>query len=352
MITVNHTIARKLIIRCLASHKVPLLRSSPGMGKSSLIHQIAHDGNFKVLDLRLAGCDPTDINGYPYLDPKTGAFTQVALDAFPLCDRPLPSRMVDGVQKPYSGWIILLDELTSASQAVQAAVYKPILDHMIGLRKIHPLAYIVGCGNLETDNAVVEPLSTALASRVIHINLHNDLDCFLNIAYERKFNQKIIAYITWKGLAGVTNFDPSNQADTYACARTWEFMSDLMIKDMPDEEFTPLAAGTIGEAMGLEFSSFCSIYLDLPSIPAILANPDTHFVPDRPDIQYALTSALSGAVKADNIGEIITYLSRLPAEIQMFTIRMMNMQHGTVFSSHPAFMPWVRKFSAYINGVV
>ena len=70
MITVNHTIARKLIIRCLASHKVPLLRSSPGMGKSSLIHQIAADGNFKVLDLRLAGCDPTDINGYPYLDPK------------------------------------------------------------------------------------------------------------------------------------------------------------------------------------------------------------------------------------------------------------------------------------------
>lgn len=121
MITVNHTIARKLIIRCLASHKVPLLRSSPGMGKSSLIHQIAADGNFKVLDLRLAGCDPCDLNGYPYIDPKTNMFTQVAMDAFPLCDRPLPTRIVDGVSKQYSGWIILLDELTSASQAVQAA---------------------------------------------------------------------------------------------------------------------------------------------------------------------------------------------------------------------------------------
>lgn len=41
---------------------VPLLLSSPGMGKSSIHDQIAQERNLKMIDLRLAQCDPTDLN--------------------------------------------------------------------------------------------------------------------------------------------------------------------------------------------------------------------------------------------------------------------------------------------------
>lgn len=40
---------------------VPYLVSSPAIGKSSIMKQVAETLNLKVIDLRLAGCDPTDL---------------------------------------------------------------------------------------------------------------------------------------------------------------------------------------------------------------------------------------------------------------------------------------------------
>jgi len=41
---------------------VPMLVSSPGVGKSTIIKELAKKNNLKVIDLRLSQCDPTDLN--------------------------------------------------------------------------------------------------------------------------------------------------------------------------------------------------------------------------------------------------------------------------------------------------
>lgn len=90
---------------------VPLVKGSPGVGKSDIIHGIAKTFNLKVIDLRLAQCDPTDMLGFPQI--KDGKADYVPMATFPLEGDELP--------KGYDGWLLFMDELTSAPKAIQAA---------------------------------------------------------------------------------------------------------------------------------------------------------------------------------------------------------------------------------------
>lgn len=54
--------ASKLILDVFKARLVPMVTSSPGLGKSSIAKQIAEKQNLFVIDLRLAQCDPTDLN--------------------------------------------------------------------------------------------------------------------------------------------------------------------------------------------------------------------------------------------------------------------------------------------------
>lgn len=46
----------------LRAKLVPMLTSSPGMGKSSIAKQIAKEWNLKLIDVRLSQCDPCDLD--------------------------------------------------------------------------------------------------------------------------------------------------------------------------------------------------------------------------------------------------------------------------------------------------
>ena len=61
-LAVNLKQAGDLVEACLKAKLVPMMTGSPALGKSSLIAQIAAKFNLKLIDLRLAQCDPTDLN--------------------------------------------------------------------------------------------------------------------------------------------------------------------------------------------------------------------------------------------------------------------------------------------------
>ena len=104
---------------CLLAGLVPMLRGSPGIGKSAAIHAVAAEQELLVIDARFAGYDPTDINGFPDLDREKGIATYYPLETFPLEEAILPIN--PATDRPYKGWLLFCDELNSAPPAVQAA---------------------------------------------------------------------------------------------------------------------------------------------------------------------------------------------------------------------------------------
>jgi len=61
-IQVNINQARDMIVRCIKAKLVPMLAGSPAVGKSSIVKEIAREYGLKVIDVRLAQADPTDLN--------------------------------------------------------------------------------------------------------------------------------------------------------------------------------------------------------------------------------------------------------------------------------------------------
>lgn len=61
-LSVNILQARELMTHLIKAQLVPNLIGSPAIGKSSICHAIADEYGLKVIDMRLAQCDPTDLN--------------------------------------------------------------------------------------------------------------------------------------------------------------------------------------------------------------------------------------------------------------------------------------------------
>ena len=53
---------RRFTERCFFAGLVPFVQSSPGMGKSSIMRQIAKDLQLQMIDHRLSTSEPTDLN--------------------------------------------------------------------------------------------------------------------------------------------------------------------------------------------------------------------------------------------------------------------------------------------------
>lgn len=110
---VSITQAKAMLIRCMRAHLVPMLAGSPGCGKSAIVKEIAHEYGLKVIDVRLAQADPTDLLGLPMFNKDTGKASYAPLGTFPIAG--------DEIPPGFNGWLVFLDEFSSAPKAVQAA---------------------------------------------------------------------------------------------------------------------------------------------------------------------------------------------------------------------------------------
>ena len=202
---------RRNVERCFNAGLVPFVKSSPGIGKSSIMRAIAKDYNLELIDIRLSMCDPTDLNGLPTFDHETGRAKFMPFDMFPVLGTPLP--------KGKNGWLMFFDEFNSAPKSIQAASYKIILDHMVGMNTLHENVFKAAAGNLSTDRAIVNPLSTAMQSRVIHMQMEANFEDWLrDVALPQGYDSRITAFLSMYP-SRLMDFRPDHEDNTFCCPR-------------------------------------------------------------------------------------------------------------------------------------
>lgn len=322
----------------LKAGRVPYVKSSPGMGKSSIARQIAEEFGLEFIDVRLADREPTDLLGmFAYTEDMSKA-TYVPFDVFPIVGDPIPEGK--------NGWLINFDEFPNAPQAVQKAALRVMLDHEVGQHKLHPRVLKMCCGNLSTDNAFVEDLSTAQQSRLIHLNAKSNAKKWIEIfAYNNDIDHRITSYLSWReDHINTFNPDKSEDEDTFACERTWEFASDILkIVDIDHPHALTLLAGTVGEGVAREFLAYTQIYKDLPQISEIIQDPENTKVPVDPGHKYAIAGAAAAQVTLQNVDKLARYIKRLGADFAITGFRAMIAKvpevHGT-----PVIQEWQRDF--------
>lgn len=326
--------APDLVTMILQAKLVPMIHGSPAVGKSAIVRRIAKQFKLKLIDLRLSQCDPTDLMGFPKIHGTRAGY--VPMDTFPIEG--------DAIPEGYNGWLLFLDEFNSAPMAVQAAAYKLVLDRMVGQHNLHKNVAVVCAGNLETDGAIVQPMSTALQSRLIHLEVMVDVKQWCLWADEEHIDARITSYLGFRP-DQIYTFHPDHSDKTYASPRTWEFTHKLLAVRSIDRETLPVYAGTLSEGVAREFMGFCQIEDKLPKMEAIERAPNSTFVPDEPSAHHALCGALAAHMTLNNCSALLDYIARIPAEFQVTAIRR-SAKRNPELMGHSDFGKWVTKFAA------
>lgn len=286
----------------------PFMHSSPAIGKSSVGRQLAKKHNLKFIDLRLTDMDPADFNGLPGFSEGVARF--IPFDTFPTENTPIP--------EGYNGWLVMMDEMNSASESVQAAAYKFVLDHMVGQTKLHPKLYKLAAGNLETDNAIVNPMSTALISRFSHFYLRYDHEAWMSWA-AGKIDIRLYSFFG-RFPKHAYNFIP-DATGPYSCPRSIEMLSDAIMDNRVNEMHRPLIASYLGEGPTNEFLAFLQLYKELPSFEEIMADPLGHKPSDNMSIRWATMGLVTHNITMDNAHLCEQHLRQYAPELQVCALR-------------------------------
>lgn len=329
--------AKQHIIDCFEAGLVPQILGSPGIGKSSIMKAIANEYDLELIDVRLATMEVVDLNGFP--DLRGDKATYLPFDVFPTTK--------DSIPKGKDGWILFLDELALAPKEVQRGAYKLILDRMVGQHELHDSVYIAAASNLITDRAMVNPLSTALESRLVDIEVEVKFDEWLeDIAMKQRFDSRIISYLSYAPSKLMT-FDPQSTDKKYCCPRTWQFMNKL-IKDKPiDKKKLSLFAGVISPGVAADFLSFTELFNELPSYESIKENPEAILVPDGANKRYATIVHITDHIKKEDISQVFKYVSKFTADFRALFFKILVFKDKS-YLQNEIFVNNMQEFAKYV----
>lgn len=328
------------IIRCIKAGLVPFIQSSPGVGKSSIVRQIANEFRLKLIDHRLSTSSPEDLLGLPHFEGNKAVFAPFR-DIFPLEDTPL--------DPAYDGWLLFFDEFNSAPRSVQAACYKIVLDREVGQHKLHKNVAIVCAGNKTDDNAITVQLSTAMQSRLIHLIMEPDVKVWMeNVAFPHNYDERIVAFLNMYP-EFLMKFDPEHTERTFPCPRTWEFTNKLIKNEEElDNSFLPLLSGTITSEVAMTFLTFCKMREEMISWSDILKDPEHTSIPDRNEVKWSTILHVLSHINEDNFDKFTKYISRYPVDYKIIFYRAVKIKYPGL-TNHPSFTAAMLNLASYFE---
>ncbi len=332
---------KQFITDCLYAGLVPFVQSSPGMGKSTIMRNVANDLQLQMIDHRLSTSAPEDLSGLPRFDDEGRAMFSPFADLFPLEGTPKP--------KGKEGWMLFLDEFNSASKSVQAASYKLILDRMTGQKHLHENCVITAAGNLSTDRAITNPISTAMQSRVVHLEMQISFEEWLyDVALKEGYDSRIIAYLS-QFPSKLMDFRPDHNEKTFCCPRTWEFTNRL-IKDRDVTDSTAiLLAGTITSGVAVDFVQFTRVFHNMVTIDEIRKDPLGCRIPNDVGSKWAITSHMMEKVTEENFDDLSIYANRFTVDFRILFYRSILVRNPQL-RQHPAFIRAMSELARYLHG--
>lgn len=350
--------AAKQMDIALTAGLVPFLRSSPGVGKSSIVKQFAKKHNLMLIDIRLSTCAPEDLNGLPFF--KDGQASFIPFDFWPLANR----YKKDGSDFPinpdtiteenpngnrYDGFLIFCDEFNQAPKSVQAAAYRLILDRQVGMNDLHDRVLVCAAGNLTTDRAIAHDIGTALQSRFVHLQLEATYEDWLtNVAIPNKYDPRIVGYLA-QYPSKIMDFDPRHDDLTFCCPRTWEFANKILKKNPGSlDDCLPLLQGTLTSNVAVDLAQFAKVFADIVPVETILRDPMGAKIPNDKALLWATTMAMIENMDLKNFGTFAQYADRLDLPMRIMFYRSAIARHPGV-SSTPAFTASLNILAKYLN---
>lgn len=220
--------------------RATMLWGPRGVGKSSIVRQVAAHFGVPLVDLRLTTIEPVDLRGAIFADDRLGRTVWFPPEFLPTPEQP--------------AGILFLDEFTAADQRLQTSAYSLILDRQVGAYRLPAGWMVVAAGNASFHGAVSHDMGTALADRLFHFHVQSSIEAFLAHAVAQGFAPAVLAYLRVRP----DKLDDSAQqlAQDHlvgASPRGWEDVSRVLQAGLDDTTTRLFVQGRIGAANAAEF---------------------------------------------------------------------------------------------------
>jgi len=271
---------------CMESGLPVHMWGPPGVGKSSIVRQLAAAMGRRCRDIRMTLLNPVDLRGIPVA--REGV-TEWLAPAF------LP-------HDPKATDVVFLDELNAAPPAVQAAAYQLVLDRKVGEYELPAGCVILAAGNRGTDRAVTYEMPSPLRNRFVHIEIETNMDDWKDWALASGINPMVVAFLNFKEEL-LFKFDAKAHTRAFPTPRSWEFASKLVDKLGVDvaARKSELFGGILSDGAATEFCGFMKVCGEIPDAESIIIGGKLDVkAPQESDVLYAFCGALvNTCLKAD-----------------------------------------------------
>lgn len=292
----------------LLRKRATMLWGTRGIGKSSVVAQVADEAGVQLIDLRLTTIEPVDLRGAIYADDEQRRTVWFAPEFLP--------------QDASSAGILFLDELTAADQRLQISAYSLILDRRVGDYRLPDGWMVVAAGNASFHGTVSYDMGTALADRMFHFNVEPTVDAFLDYALARGFAPQVMAFLKVRA-DKLDDTEAQLAADHLvgASPRGWEDVSGVLRSELPEATQRLLIQGRIGAANAAEFFGVLNELSEAVDVSRLLAADKgaatAALLPRTLDslygMIYGLLAVVDDAPRMTRTLDIVAQLDDLPA---------------------------------------
>lgn len=271
--------------------------------------------------------------------------------------------------------VVFVDEIGKASRPVKNALLTLLLERRVGSTYLPEGSMVFGATNMATDG-VGDVFEAHGKNRVSFMRIRKpkagfkadgsvDPHSWAEWAMEHDVNPMVLAWVRQFPHCldqSYVDFTPDEKIDNpyvfnprdmkqaaFVSGRSLYHASRILDQRDRLSEAAVRAAlvGTIGEQAALDMQAFISLADELPPLETVLAKPDTTPVPTNP--AACVIQALNAVRRVDreHVSAWITYMRRMPAEIQfMFVQQAMRAKDRVSFyTKNTTFTDWARENS-------
>jgi len=246
-----------------------MLWGPPGVGKSSVVAQVAEELGLPLIDVRLSTLSVVDVRGLPFIDKERGI-----------------SKFAKPFFVPDEPAVLFLDEVNTAPPANQVVAYEIALDNRVGGHPLPEGTVVIMAGNRAEDRGATHAMPVPLRNRLLHITIEPDVDATYEYGLKNGWKSEVLAFLKWR--PELLFQPPKGNQEAFPSPRSWEYVNSIL--DYTDS-FEAIS-GLIGEGPAAEFLAYRKLVSKLPDLDAILAGKQPPYEDKDISVMYAYVVGL------------------------------------------------------------
>ncbi len=203
-----------------------LLMGPPGIGKTAIMEQIAHDLNINLVAYTITHHTRQSAIGLPMISRRSYGGKEYSVTEYTMSE--IVASVYDQIEKSgIKEGILFLDEINCVSETLAPTMLQFLQYKTFGSHRIPDGFIIVTAGNPARFNKSVRDFDIVTLDRVRQINIEEDFDAWKDYAYKASIHGAIMAYLEIKK-DNFYSIRTDVDGRSFVTARGWEDLSRVM----------------------------------------------------------------------------------------------------------------------------